>query len=250
MRVPRLYLPQALSAGQTLTLPTDRGHYLTRVLRLQPGNKLILFNGDGGQYQATLANSGARDCRVEVGAFSDKGCESPLPVTLIQGISRGERMELTLRKATELGVCRIQPVTSRRCQVKLDGTRLEKRVQHWQAILASACEQSGRNRLPELLPPTDLARSLAEMATQPADRSGTLALTLDPQAQSSLTDFTGPVPAVSLLIGPEGGLSPEEIEQAARSGFRGVRLGPRVLRTETAPLAALAAIQVLWGDMG
>lgn len=249
MRVPRLYLPQKLSPGQAVALPTDRRHYLTRVLRLQAGAPLILFDGTGGQYQATLADAGPTAGHALIGAFDDQERESPLAITLMQGISRGERMDLTLRKATELGVTRVLPLTTARCEVKLSGPRLQKRRQHWHSILASACEQCGRNRLPELLPPQTLDQSLDGMtATTASDPP--LRLLLDPRARQGLTDLSRPGLAVTMLIGPEGGLSPDEIQRATASGFHGLRLGPRVLRTETAPLAALAAVQLLWGDMG
>ncbi len=240
MRIPRIYLPDLpglLSPGSNLPLPKDRAHYLQRVLRLRAGAALIVFNGDGGQFEARLTDAG----HLQLGEHQAVEHESPLQVTLIQGISRGERMEFTLRKATELGVGAIQPITSARCEVRLKGERLAKRMHHWRGIIASACEQCGRNRLPTLSPLLTL-----EQAVQTA---AGLRLLLLPGAERGLGDLPPPTGPVSLLVGPEGGLDQAEIATARNTGFIGLRLGPRVLRTETAPLAALAAMQALWGDL-
>lgn len=241
MRVPRLYLPEPLHSGAAIPLPRERARYLVRVLRLQQGAPLTLFNGDGGQYQASLQLAENGPAVVRIGEHHALEKESPLAITLLQGISRGERMEFTLRKATELGVSRIVPLFSERCEVRLNGDRLSKRLAHWRGIIISACEQCGRNRLPELQPPETLPQGLDT-------RDGGTRLLLDPLAEQGLASLPPPDAAVSLLIGPEGGLSDSEIALARRSGYTGLRLGPRVLRTETAPLAALAAMQVLWGD--
>jgi len=247
VRIPRLYLPLNLASGQTLALPRNKAHYLKRVLRLQAGAPLTVFNGQGGQYQAQIGPDGNQ---ILVREYQDEERESPLAVTLIQGISRGERMEFTLRKATELGVSQVIPMTTSRCEVKLKGTRLDKRLAHWRGILASACEQCGRNRLPELPAPQTLDQALTEFQNGfPTGSGDTLGLMLDPMASRGLPEFPQPGGRVVLLVGPEGGLSDEEIKAATQAGFAGVRLGPRILRTETAPLAALAAIQVLWGDL-
>jgi 16S rRNA (uracil1498-N3)-methyltransferase len=243
VRIPRLYLPLDLAAGLVVPLPREKVHYLKRVLRLRAGTPLSVFNGRGGQFQAELSTDGGQ---ILVREHQDEERESPLAITLIQGVSRGERMEFTLRKATELGVSRVLPITTSRCEVKLNGKRLEKRLAHWHGILVSACEQCGRNRLPDLPAPQTLDQALIGFQTGPGD---TLGLILDPLAAHSLPDFPVPGGSVVLLVGPEGGLSPGEIASATQVGFAGVRLGPRILRTETAPLAALAAIQVLWGDL-
>ena len=242
MRIPRLYLPQPLNSGATLALPPDRQRYLCRVLRLQHGAPLILFNGEGGQFQAALALGNGTVASVDIGAQQHIDTESPLAITLLQGISRGERMDFTLRKATELGVSTVVPLFTTRCEVRLKGERLAKRITHWQGIIISACEQCGRNRVPVLRPAQTLTAALDE--TQPGN-----ALLLDPNGAHKLADMPPPDGPVSLLIGPEGGLSDDEIGLAQRHGFKGLRLGPRILRTETAPLAALAAMQALWGDL-
>lgn len=246
MRIPRLYLPQALCSGAVVALPPERERYLCRVLRLPHGAPLILFNGQGGQFQATLQLSEGQPAAACLGEHQPLERESPLAITLLQGISRGERMEFTLRKATELGVHAILPLFTARCEVRLKGERLAKRLAHWQGIIISACEQSGRNRLPDLRDALSLPAALAA-----GDQSGAhgSALLLDPSAKHRLADLPAPVGPVSLLIGPEGGLNSDEIALAQRHDYQSLRLGPRVLRTETAPLAALAAMQVLWGDL-
>lgn len=242
MRVPRLYLPGPLRGGDAVTLPADRQRYLCRVLRLQQGAPLTLFNGEGGQYRASLELKDGGSARARVAEHDPAEAESPLAITLLQGISRGERMEFTLRKATELGVGCIVPLFTSRCEVRLKGERLAKRLAHWQGIIVSACEQCGRNRLPVLQAATSLPQALATV-------SGSTALLLDPLATHSLSTLPAPGGPVSLLVGPEGGLSDDELGLARQHGFQGLRLGPRILRTETAPLAALAAMQVLWGDL-
>jgi len=241
LRAPRIYLPGPLHCGACVALPRDRERYLCRVLRLQQGAPLLVFNGAGGHYQASLELAEGQAARLRIAAHHHSDSESPLAITLLQGISRGERMEFTLRKATELGVSAIVPLFTARCEVRLKGDRLAKRMAHWQGIIISACEQSGRDRLPTLHPPRAL-----DTIERPPDGSGLL---LDPLAGHGMASLPRPNGAVSLLIGPEGGLSETEISQARRHGFAGVRLGPRILRTETAPLAALAAMQVLWGDL-
>ena len=242
MRVPRLYLPGPLRCGDAVALPADRQRYLCRVLRLQQGAPLTLFNGEGGQYRASLELKDDGPALARIGEHDPTEAESPLTITLLQGISRGERMEFTLRKATELGVSRIIPLFTARCEVRLKGERLAKRLAHWQGIIISACEQCGRNRLPLLQTATGLPQALGSV-------TGSTALLLDPLATHSLSTLPAPSGPVSLLVGPEGGLSDDEIGLALRGGFQGLRLGPRILRTETAPLAALAAMQVLWGDL-
>jgi 16S rRNA (uracil1498-N3)-methyltransferase len=181
---------------------------------------------------------------VSVGNYIVRETESPLHVTLAQGVSRGERMDYTIQKAVELGVTRIVPLISERCEVRLEGERLTKRVQHWQAVAASACEQCGRNRVPPVLAPVPLNSWLAEPVHG-------LRLVLNPLAPATLTSLSTPDDRlITLLIGPEGGLSDAEVKRAQQSGFVGIRLGPRILRTETAAVTALSALQMLWGDLG
>ena len=242
MRIPRLYLPVPLTVGATVALDDNAFNHAVRVLRLKPGAALMLFNGAGGAFTATLTDIGKRDAWARVAEVLPGEVESPLRVVLAQGISRGEKMDYTLQKAVELGVAAIQPLFAERGGVDLAGERWARRVQHWRGIVIGACEQCGRNRLPELREPLPLA----EWLKQPADPG--LWLLLDPLAERGLRGLEPPVETVMLLIGPEGGLSPAEIAQASTAGFIGVRLGPRVLRTETAGVAALAAVQTLWGD--
>lgn len=242
MRIPRFYLPLSLTIGATVPLDDNAFNHAVRVLRLKPGAALILFNGAGGAFAATLADIGKRAATARVTEALPGDVESPLRMVLAQGISRGEKMDYTLQKAVELGVAIIQPLFTARSGVDLSGERLARKVQHWGGIVIGACEQCGRNRLPELREPL----ALAEWLRQPAEPN--LRLLLDPQAETGLRELEPPTGTVTLLIGSEGGLSSAEIAQARKAGFTGVRLGPRILRTETAGVAALAAVQALWGD--
>lgn len=237
MRVPRIYLDLPLTVGQQIPLPQGARQHIERVLRLKPGHPVIAFNGQGGQFTAELLSGGG----LSLLAFEDVERESPLAVRLIQGISKGERMDVTLQKATELGATRISPVTTARSVVRLDEERAERRLGRWSGILHSACEQCGRNRLPKLDEPARLESVLTEPKGQ-ATR-----IVLAPEGAASLTALDRPA-ALEVLIGPEGGLSDEEIAMAIQCGFTPVRMGPRILRTETAGLALLAAAQTLWGD--
>lgn len=242
MKHHRTYTPISLEPGAEVELDDRAAHRLGRVLRLRPGDAVVLFNGDGRDYAATVASvtKGGLRARVESAEAADN--ESSLHLTLAQGIARGDRMDYALQKAVELGVSAVQPLFCRRTEVRLAGTRLEKRVGHWRGVITSACEQSGRAVLPRLHEPAALDAWLAD----PPDGQR---LVLRPEGA------TGPAglehaDRVCLLIGPEGGLAPEEIERARSAGFTPVRLGPRVLRTETAGPAALAVLQALWGDLG
>ncbi len=241
MRIPRIYTDTPLSVGTRLSLDAAAHTHIARVLRLKPGAPLVLFNGTGGEYAAILDEVSKRHAVAHLTNFHAHECESPLPLWLAQGISRGERMDYTVQKAVELGIKRILPLFTDRCGVQLSGERLEKRLQHWQAVAVSACEQCGRNRLPEITAP----RTLTELLR---DETSPVRLVLDPQANTTLRDLPAPSGPALLLIGPEGGLSNTEIAAARAAGFLGLRLGPRILRTETAAVAALAALQTLWGD--
>jgi 16S rRNA (uracil1498-N3)-methyltransferase len=242
MSAPRFFCDAKLAPGAQLDLPDNAAHHAQRVLRLQAGDKVTLFNGDGHDYACELVRLAKDGVSVRVQGLSLVDRESPLQVTLAQCISSGDRMDFTLQKSVELGIARIQPLAAERSVVKLSGERADKRVQHWQNVVTSACEQSGRAFVPEVLPPLPLAHWLAQY------KDAKLKLMLDPYAEQRLHDLPRPSEPICLLIGCEGGFSPGEIAAARQSGFTGVRLGPRVLRTETAGLAALAALQTLWGD--
>lgn len=241
----RLYFYGELQPGRKCLLPRAQAHHAARVLRLKAGDELVLFNGDGAQYRAVVARAAADGFLVEVREREGAGCETPLAVTLAQGVSSGERMDFTLQKAVELGVVAIQPLATRRSVVRLDAERAAKRLAHWQAVVVAACEQCGRNRIPKVEPVRAIEEWTRALAREPADA---LRLLLSPRAQTSLRELERPAGGVLLLAGPEGGLAPEEEQDAQGSGFSAVRLGPRVLRTETIALAALAAPQALWGD--
>jgi 16S rRNA (uracil1498-N3)-methyltransferase len=246
MRLTRVFVDTTLAGRSRVTLPEETGNHLVRVLRLGVGAALRVFDGQGGEYDATLAVCGKRSVEVELGAHHAIDCESPLQVTLLQGLSRGERMDLTLQKATELGVTAIRPVLTRRSNVKLDTDNTQRKLAHWQAVVISACEQSGRTRVPPVLAPLDVGAACA--ATEATLR---LMLAIDgAQPLPQLLAQAGSVQHVALLVGPEGGLDEAEEAVARRAGFASTLLGPRVLRTETAPLAALAALQTLAGDFG
>ncbi len=243
MRNPRVYIEPALASETELMLPEAPSNHLLRVLRLRPGAPLTLFNGRGGEYQAELLGTHARGAQVRIGAHRAVERESPLELTLLQGISRGERMDLIVQKATELGVTRIVPVNTEFCVVRLDEKQALRRREHWQAIVISACEQSGRNRVPEIAPIIDFATACSDVVAAHTK------LLLSPEASITLATAAQTLTAATLLIGPEGGLSDREELLATQQGFSACRLGPRVLRTETAPLAALAVLQALAGDL-
>ncbi len=245
MRVPRIYVPNPLAVGTTLSFGAKAMNHVVRVLRLGKGAPLILFNGTGGEFRAAVKRVEARTVVVRVEAFYPREVESPLAVILAQGVSRGARMDYTLQKAVELGAHAIQPLFTERSIVNLEGSRLRARVTHWQSVVSGACEQCGRNRIAPVLEPLRLTAWLSGNTCE-----GTK-LVLDPQAEQGLLTLPPrPAAPVTLLIGPEGGLNPHEIGSAGGHGFRRLRLGPRVMRTETAGVAALAALQVLWGDLG
>jgi 16S rRNA (uracil1498-N3)-methyltransferase len=237
MRVTRVFVERPLQAGERFALPEDAATHLVRVLRLREGEGCVLFNGDGHDYAATLESVGKREVRVRIVVDN----ESPLRITLLQGIARGEKMDWILQKATELGVAAFMPVTSERSEVRLDAERADKRVAHWRSVVRSACEQSGRAVVPAVAAPLSLAGALDAL---PAGAR----FLLDPFADDAIGAIHLQDPACVLAIGPEGGWSPRDREQLLAAGFSGLRLGPRVLRTETAGLAAIAALQAGFGD--
>jgi 16S rRNA (uracil1498-N3)-methyltransferase len=242
MRVPRIYTAQPLSAGARLALETDAAHHLARVLRMPVDAQLVLFNGDGAEYPARIAAIDKKNVVVTIERADASERESPLQIHLGIAVSKGERMDWVIQKATELGVTQISPLQSERVEVRLHGEREEKKRAHWQAITVAACEQCQRNRLPVVNTTQPLAGWLDAVV---ADEK----FVLHHRSDTALADAVAKPRSVALLIGPEGGLSDSEIAQAERSGFNSLRLGPRVLRTETAPLAALSVLQFLWGDL-
>jgi 16S rRNA (uracil1498-N3)-methyltransferase len=238
---PRLYVDLPLAPGRELDLPPDAAAHVARVLRLRAQDPVVLFDGDGRDFAGRLLAVQRQAVRVLVGAAGEVEAEPPLRLHLAAGLSRGERMDFVVQKAVELGVASIRPLFTERSVVRLDPERLDRRHEHWHGVIVAACEQSGRRRLPRLHPAQTLADWLPTVAGP--------ALLLDPQAERSLATLPAPRGEATLLVGPEGGLSGDERAEAGRAGFVPVRLGPRILRTETAPVAALAAMQVLWGDL-
>ena len=239
MRTSRIFTDQALQAGATVTLDGAGSRYVRQVLRLRHGQTVLLFDGSGRDFEAELLDGKHRDCSLRILRAVSVEPAPALRLHLGIGISRGERMDYAIQKSVELGVSEISPLFSSRSVVRLNPDRRNKRIAHWEGVIRSACEQSGRSRLPRLNPPSALSDWLS---SHPGG------LMLYHMATDTLA--TGPAPGseLNLLIGPEGGLSDAERAYAVDRGYKAVRLGPRVLRTETAPLAALAAIQALWGD--
>jgi 16S rRNA (uracil1498-N3)-methyltransferase len=226
-------------------LPAPQSHHAVRVLRLKAGDAVVLFNGDGAEYAAVIAQAERGRLALDVTGRGAVDRESPLAVTLAQAVSSGERMDYTVQKAVELGAAVIQPLTAERSVVRLQGERAAKRAEHWRAVVAASCEQCGRNRLPEV---ASLLAFDAFLASQARTAGNTLRLMLSPHSTRSLRGLDRPPGPIVLLAGPEGGFSPQEALAAEHAGFLPVRLGPRVLRTETAAVAALAAMQAWWGD--
>lgn len=244
MRLTRVYIDTPLSTGSEIALPESAAAHLSRVLRLGVGDACVLFNGDGHDYLARIVAIGKRELRVAIDEASAVLRESPLHISLLQGIARGEKMDLILQKATELGVAQLRPLWSQRSEVKLDDARAEKRLAHWRSVVASACEQSGRAYVPAVAAPASLAATLAALP------DGGLRVILDPDGELAFSTLAVDSSAPILLaIGPEGGWSPSDREQLRAAGFQGLRLGPRILRTETAGLAAIAALQARFGDL-
>jgi 16S rRNA (uracil1498-N3)-methyltransferase len=243
VRLTRVLCAAPLAAGAEVALPAAAASHTARVLRLRSGDALVVFDGRGADFRAEIAQVAGSDVRVRLLERIPARPESPLAITLVQAISRGERMDLTLQKATELGVRVIAPVASARSVVRLDARQAEAKLRHWRAVVAAACEQCGRSRLPELRPPAPLSTHLAQAA-----RDGGR-LVLDPDAAIELAALPGLAAQVELLIGPEGGLEDAELAAAKTAGYQSVRMGPRVLRTETAGIVALAVLQSRWGDL-
>jgi len=242
MRLTRVYVECALMPGQRVALPDTASGHLLRVLRLREGDACVLFNGDGHDYCARIIRADKRGGEVEIISARSVHTESPLPLYLLQAIARGEKMDLILQKATELGVSGIIPVMSERSEVKLDAARAEKRLAHWRQVIRSACEQSGRARLPGICPPLPLAQCSPQLPPTGAR------WWLDPEGET-LNGIQPPATLpVVLAIGPEGGWSPRDRHMLAGLDFVGLRLGPRILRTETAGLAAIAVMQMRSGD--
>jgi 16S rRNA (uracil1498-N3)-methyltransferase len=244
MALARLFVRDDILPGQELRLDIEQARYISRVLRLHVGDHLTVFNGTNGEFVANVLSISKNSASVQVDAHVETATESSLKIHLVQGISRGERMDFVVQKATELGVKRISPVLTEHGVVKLDARRTAKRRDHWQKVAESACEQSGRIRPPLIDEPVSL-NSWFGAKTGEAD----IDLILRPRAATALSSIAVPKTKVCFLIGPEGGFSDSEYEDAAIAGFKGVSLGPRILRTETAAIAALTVAQSLWGDL-
>ncbi|MDA1343468.1 MAG: 16S rRNA (uracil(1498)-N(3))-methyltransferase [Proteobacteria bacterium] len=240
MRISRLYVDLPLALNEQVKLDDDSGHYVRTVLRLKKDDAIILFNGNGGEYVCVLAEVSRKAVLVMVKTWIERSVESPLQVTLGLGISRGDRMDLSVQKAVELGVYQITPLMTERCVVQFKGEKKPQRLQHWQKIVQHAAEQSGRTVLPEL-------SEIVALQNWVSNQQG-LKVFLDPYAEKSLAQLQPEDVKVTLLIGPEGGFADHERSVAIATGFIPVRLGSRILRTETAAIAALAAVQMLWGD--
>lgn len=241
--MPRFHCSLPLAVGSTIALPDSIAHHI-HVLRLAIGEAITLFNGEGGEYTATLTSIEKKRASVEIKTFSPREVELPYAMTLAQALPEGSKMDWIIEKAVELGATAIQPLAAQRCVVRLSAERAAKKMEHWQGILASAAEQSGRNRLPHLAEPADFHEWTRQQNLH-------LRILLSPRAEQSLSDWARhhPPQAVALLIGPEGGFTEQEESIAAENGVLALSMGPRVLRTETAGLAALAALNAVWGQI-
>ena len=240
----RLYIPNRIRLGCDVQLEAEQAHYLGRVLRMKTGSELTIFDGSGDEFPAIVTSFRKGSATLQPGEPVRRNRESPLRIRLVQGVSRGERMDFVVQKATELGVSELQPVLTERTVVRLGAGRSERRLAHWQRVAISACEQCGRNSLPAIASPLPVDDYLA------ADREAAIRISLSPTARNGLGSLDAPGEGrVELLVGPEGGLSEAEISNASACGFTPISLGPRILRTETAALAAIALIQARWGDL-
>ena len=255
MRLTRVYVDSPVAAGKRVVVEGSAANHIARVLRLRSGDSLTVFDGSGGEFGARIEEFRKEAVVVAIEEHRPLDRESPLPLTLVQGISRGERMDWIIQKATELGASRIVPVFTKRSVVRLDGKQAERKLQHWRAIAVAACEQCGRNRIPDLAVPVDFFDMLAgDPSSRPdsagrTDSAGSTRLLLSPTGNLRIDDLQDVGKGITVLIGPEGGLGDVEQEAAIAAGFKAVRLGPRVLRTETAAIAALTIIQRYFGDL-
>jgi 16S rRNA (uracil1498-N3)-methyltransferase len=242
VRIPRIFQDFPLAEAQTIELEAQAAVHIARVLRLREGDVVVVFNGKGGEYHGCISQLQKRSVQVQLQEFKDSEVESPLDIVLAQGISRGERMDFTVQKAVELGVKQIQPLVSERTVVNLNSERKQRRREHWQSIVQSACEQSGRNFVP-------LVNEVESLPVWVNKLGGGNKFVLNHRAAQGVQDLrVDTTQPVYMLIGPEGGLNSAEIEHAEETGFISVRLGPRVLRTETAALAFISLLQARWGD--
>jgi len=242
----RFYIPEKLGSGAEVRLPIDTAHHAIRALRLDVGDPIVLFDGLGGEYEASIYRIDRDQVVARTGPFVDRSAESPVALILAQGISSSERMDFTIQKAVELGISLVQPLATERSVVKLTSERAARKAGHWRKLAMAACEQCGRNRLVDIADPQKLPDWLSQWPRDPGEDE--LRLLLAPDAEKGFDELPERITRITLMVGPEGGLAPTEIAAAQRWGFQSVRMGPRVLRTETAALAALAAIQLRWGD--
>lgn len=243
MRIPRFYVDTLLASGTTVELSAEAAHHALQVLRLKAGAPLRVFNGEGGEYDAVLVHSTKRSAALAIQQFYDVERESSLRIELGQAVSRGDRMDFAVQKSTELGVSSISPLLSEHGIGRLDEKQRCKKQDHWQRIAVNACEQCGRNRIPPVRMPVPLNEWLSGV-------QASFKLVLDPESDLAITRLPDPGDGICIMIGAEGGFSADELAAAKQAGFVGARLGPRVLRTETAAAAALAALQTCWGDFG
>jgi 16S rRNA (uracil1498-N3)-methyltransferase len=241
MRKTRIFVDQPLQEAKTLMLADEAAHHVARVLRLRSGDPLILFDGRGGEYEAEISTVDKRSVEVQIKQYREIDKGSPLHITLAQGISRGQKMDFIIQKAVELGVERIIPLMTEHGNVHLDEQRQQKKFEHWHGVIIGACEQSGCDKIPELVSPLAFDDWLAL-------DNGMIKLILHPESGTSLAKLSRPAGGLTLLIGPEGGFSDGEIQRACAAGYQVINIGPRILRTETAALAAISSCQTLWGD--
>lgn len=241
MRIPRIYQPGQYSKGQTIILSEEAGQHIGLVLRMQAGESLILFNGYNQEFNATIVSAQKRKVTVLIQSMQTINRESPCQIHLAQAISKGDRMEFVVQKAVELGVTSITPIITERCVVRLDPERMQKKIAQWQAIAIAACEQSGRNQIPMIHQAQTLDKYLKMCKTA-------LKLILEPTSTNSWREYKEAPTDIALLIGPEGGLSTTEVLSACEYDFQALRLGPRILRTETAAIAAVVLLQAHFGD--
>lgn len=243
MRVARVHVPPPLVQGDKVTLPDSVAYHLAKVLRMRAGALVIVFDGIGNEHYAEILSLDSKQVTIRIEEAIRGDTESPLRITLVQGISRAERMDWTLQKATELGVHAIAPVITARSVVRLDDRQASKKLEHWQAVVVSACQQSGRKVIPTVHEPVRLHDYFAN------SNRDNMRLVLHPRASVTLSGQPRPLKDIELLIGPEGGLDDDELQRAVDAGFTAIKLGPRILRTETASVVALSVMQSLWGDL-